>query len=156
MSAASVLDVQQNTDKKGKKYYKFELLSRTGQRHSVPTASTESWLMLDTALQLLCLQSAFRAVFSNVLLCRGSNYAQSDPAACTLPAAVEQQGDREEADHPAVCGDLCGGLPGALRTLSCFFCSRWQALRCCKGGSTLTDDALSGLQLTAMRAAGTS
>jgi len=44
VSAASVLDVQQNTDKKGKKYYKFELLSRTadgdeGGRHQLITAA---------------------------------------------------------------------------------------------------------------------
>lgn len=67
MSAASVLDVQQNTDKKGKKYYKFELLSRTGQCHPMLTASPQSLLMQCNTLQLLCQQSACRNVFGNVL-----------------------------------------------------------------------------------------
>jgi hypothetical protein len=30
VSAASLLDVSEDTDKKGKKYYKYELLVRTG------------------------------------------------------------------------------------------------------------------------------
>jgi hypothetical protein len=32
VSAASLLDVKEETDKKGKKYYKYELLVRTGAR----------------------------------------------------------------------------------------------------------------------------
>lgn len=31
VSAASLLDVSEDTDKKGKKYYKYELLVRTGE-----------------------------------------------------------------------------------------------------------------------------
>jgi hypothetical protein len=32
VSAASLLDVSEDTDKKGKKYYKYELLVRSGER----------------------------------------------------------------------------------------------------------------------------
>ena len=44
MSAASVLDVQEATDKKGKKYYKYEVLTRTadgdeGGRHHLVAAT---------------------------------------------------------------------------------------------------------------------
>ena len=44
VAAASVLDVQEATDKKGKKYYKFEVLTRTadgdeGGRHQLITAT---------------------------------------------------------------------------------------------------------------------
>lgn len=31
VSAVSLLDAEESTDKKGKKYYKFELLARTGK-----------------------------------------------------------------------------------------------------------------------------
>ena len=107
MSAASVLDVQQNTDKKGKKYYKFELLSRTGQCHSLLAASTVSWLVWYNALQLLCQQLACRNVFGNLLQRPGSQVILH-----SVPC--QQQRDGEEASQPAVCGALCGSLLGAF------------------------------------------
>jgi hypothetical protein len=47
LGAASVLDVQEATDKKGKKYYKYELLSRTadgneGGRHQLVAATVSN------------------------------------------------------------------------------------------------------------------
>ena len=149
VSAASVLDVQQNTDKKGKKYYKFELLSRTGQCHSLLTASTGSFV---DAVQ--CAAAALPAV--SLQGCGWHIIAVPWLEGILQPAPCHQKGDGEEAGQPAVCGLLCGSLPGAVRMLSYFLCSRWQAPPCCEGCSPLTDSDLSGLQLMAMRAAGTS
>lgn len=96
MSAASVLDVQQNTDKKGKKYYKFELLSRTGQCHPMLTATPQSLLMRCNALQLLCQQSACRNVFGNFL----QGPSSKDLAACIMSTA----GGRALGQPFCVCG----------------------------------------------------
>ena len=149
MSAASVLDVQQNTDKKGKKYYKFELLSRTGQCHSLLAASTGSWLVRYSALQLLCQQSACRNVFGNLSQRPGSQVILH-------PEPCQQQRDGEEASQPIVCvGPYVEASLGPWHA-QLLLCSRWQAPPCCKGVSPLTDSALSGVQLMAMRAAGTS
>ena len=39
VSSASVLDVQAANDKKGKPYYKYEILTRTGTHHAPPAMS---------------------------------------------------------------------------------------------------------------------
>lgn len=44
MSAASLLDVEEATDKKGKKYYKYELLVRSGARGSNSSSEAQGGL----------------------------------------------------------------------------------------------------------------
>ena len=112
MSAASVLDVQQNTDKKGKKYYKFELLSRTGQCHSLLAASTGSWLVRYSALQLLCQQSACRNVFGNLSQRPGSQVILH-------PEPCQQQRDQRPVNLSSVWGPMWKP-PWGLGMLSCF------------------------------------
>jgi photosystem II oxygen-evolving enhancer protein 2/Niemann-Pick C1 protein len=38
VSAASLLDISEDTDKKGKKYYKYELLVRSGEEAKLGTS----------------------------------------------------------------------------------------------------------------------
>ena len=42
-SAASILDVAQGQDKKGKDYYKYELLVRSGAPALLPAAAAAAW-----------------------------------------------------------------------------------------------------------------